>query len=231
MPSLSVSVIIPAYNRQAYIAEAVQSALQQSHRPLEIIVVDDGSTDGTRSAVQKFFPSVRYELQQHSGAGAARNRGAEIARGELLAFLDADDVWPPYKLARQLEAFQLRPDLHMVFGQVRQLHDGPEWSSGIVGRLSNPSQLMAGYAPGTMMVRRDAFFRVGPFKTDWKVGEFIDWYARARDLQLRETCLPDLLLFRRIHKSNQGIVEHASRSDYAKVIKASLDRRRMRGQE
>jgi len=226
----SVSVIIPAYNRQTYIAEAVRSALSQSQSPLEVIVVDDGSTDGTRQVLEQFFSEVRYEVQPHCGAGAARNRGAELASAEFLAFLDADDMWPPHKVARQLEAFRLRPDLDMVYGQVRQLHDGPEWLSGISETAPDLSQSIPGYAAGALMVRRDAFFRVGPFSLDLKIGEFIDWYARARELGLRETCLPDLVLFRRIHASNQGIVERASRSDYAKVLKASLDRRRALGQ-
>jgi len=229
--SESVSVIIPAYNRQAYIAEAVRSALEQSLKPQEVIVVDDGSTDETRHALEPFLPKIRYELQQHSGAGAARNRGAEMANAEFLAFLDADDMWPPYKILKQLEAFRLRPDLDMVFGQAQQLHDGPKWLSGISESAPDQSQLIPGYAPGAMMVRRSAFLRVGPFDTQLKIGEFIDWYARAKELGLRETCLPDLVLFRRIHSSNQGIVERASRSDYAKVIKASLDRRRSLGQK
>jgi hypothetical protein len=146
-----------------------------------------------------------------------------------LAFLDADDRWPLYKLSRQLEALQQQPDLDMVFGCVQQLHAGTEWEEAMVKPEGDTSRLMRGFVPGTMLVRREAFFRVGELKTEWKVGEFIDWHARATDMGLRSVCLPDLLLWRRIHTTNQGIVQRASVSDYAKVIKASLDRRRARG--
>jgi glycosyltransferase involved in cell wall biosynthesis len=223
-----VSVIIPAYNCQSYIAEAIESALHQTHAPVEVIVLDDGSTDRTLEIARGFSP-VRCVSQAHAGAGAARNRGAALARGVLLAFLDADDRWPLYKLSRQVEALRHQPELDMVFGCVQQLHAGIEWEEAIVKPDDGTSQLMRGFVPGTMLIRREAFFRVGELRTEWKVGEFIDWHARATDMGLRSTCLADLLLWRRIHATNQGIVERASVSDYAKVIKACLDRRRARG--
>ncbi len=225
----SVSVIIPVYNGERYLAEAVESALGQSHAPAEVIVVDDGSTDASAEAARRFSEHVRYEWQAHAGIGAARNRGTELARGELLAFLDADDRWPTGKLARQLEVLRLDPDLGMVFGHVRQLHDGPEWEMGIAQQSSSPSELVPGYLPGTLLIRRETFTRVGRFRTDCKVGEFIDWYARAQELRLRSMCLPDLMLWRRIHRANQGILQRASVNDYAKIMKASLDRRRAAG--
>ncbi len=220
----SISVVIPAYNCEAYVAEAIESALKQTYAPLEIIVVDDGSVDRTSAIVQAFPTPVRFASQPHGGAGAARNRGAALATGDLLAFLDADDRWPRYKLERQVAA--LRPELHMVFGRVRQLRTGKEWEQGIALDILDGSESMNGLIPGTMLIRRGAFYRVGEFRSEWKLGEFIDWYARAVELGLRSVCLPDLLLWRRIHTSNTGVLQHAYRSDYAKVLKAALDRRR-----
>ncbi len=228
MPSdLSVSVIIPAYNCEEYLGEAIESALHQTYPPLEVIVVDDGSTDRTCEVGQAFPPPVHCISQPHMGAGSARNRGAAMARGALLAFLDADDRWPLYKLSRQVEA--LRPDLDVVFGYVQQLHAGPEWAAGTADAAAAASPLVTGVLPGTMLVRREAFFRVGEFKSEWKLGEFIDWYARATELELRSLCLPDLLLWRRIHTTNTGVLQRHSRTDYAKVLKAALDRRRANG--
>jgi PST family polysaccharide transporter len=221
-----VSVIIPVYNGERYLGEAIESVLAQTHRPIDVIVVDDGSTDGSSEVAKGYSASVGVAVQANAGSGAARNRGVELARGGLLAFLDADDRWPEYKLARQVEALELNPQLDAVFGQVRQLRDGPEWKSGVLEPSCSPAFLMTGYVPGTMLIRREAFLRVGPFQTAWKVGEFIDWYARATEIGLQMECLPDLVLWRRVHQMNQGIVERASVSDYAKVIKASLDRRR-----
>ena len=221
----TVSVIIPVYNCQRYIAESIESALHQTYAAMQVIVVDDSSSDRTLE-IAHGFAQVQCVSQAHAGAGAARNRGAALARGELLAFLDADDRWPLDKLKRQVEALRRRPDLDMVFGCVEQLHAGTEWEEQIA-QPGRTSSLMPGLIPGTMLIRRKAFQRVGEFKTEWKVGEFIDWYGRATDLGLQSACLPDLLLWRRIHTTNQGIVERASRSDYAKVIKACLDRRRI----
>jgi glycosyltransferase involved in cell wall biosynthesis len=225
-----VSVIIPAYNCQCYIAEAIESALHQTYIPVEVIVLDDDSTDRTLEIARR-FSSVHCVSQVHAGAGAARNRGAALARGALLAFLDADDRWPLHKLSRQVEALRHQPNLDMVFGCVQQLHAGTEWEEAIAKPDDSTSQLMPGFVAGTMMIRREAFIRVGEFRTEWKVGEFIDWYGRATDMGLRSMCMPGLLLWRRIHATNQGIVQRASVSDYAKVIKARLDRRRARGSD
>jgi hypothetical protein len=86
--------------------------------------------------------------------------------------------------------------------------------------------MVPGMVPGTMLIKRDAFFRVGLFKGNLKVGEFIDWYARAVELKVRSLILPELFLWRRIHDSNQGVRERQSVSDYARVLKAKLDRAR-----
>lgn len=100
----SVSVIIPAYNAASYIHRALESALQQTHPPLEILVIDDGSADDTAEVVSAYPPPVRLLRQPNSGPAAARNRGAKEARGAWLAFLDSDDTWMPRKLERQLAA-------------------------------------------------------------------------------------------------------------------------------
>jgi glycosyltransferase involved in cell wall biosynthesis len=100
----TVSVVIPVYNGERFVADAIRSVLDQSARPLECVVVDDGSADSTRAVVESFGSAVRYEYQENSGVSRARNRGVELARGELVAFLDHDDVWLPGKLESQLEA-------------------------------------------------------------------------------------------------------------------------------
>jgi glycosyltransferase involved in cell wall biosynthesis len=152
-----------------------------------------------------------------------------LAQGEFFAFLDADDRWPEEKIERQLRAFENNPTLEMVFGQVVQLQNGSEWESGIKENKPAVADMAPGMVAGTLLIKRAAFLRVGKFQGDWKVGEFIDWYARAVELQIRALVLPDLLLWRRIHDSNQGVRERESISDYARVLKASLDRRRAEG--
>ncbi len=220
-----VSVIIPVYNCERYLGDAIESALRQTYRPLDIIVVDDGSTDNSDPAARRFGPPVRYCSQTHAGIGAARNRGTEVARGRYLAFLDADDLWTEDKLALQTAAFDRDPGLHIALGHVRHFHS-PDLPEAAKQKIHCPPEAMPGYSCSTMLVTREAFSRVGPFEVGWQVGEFIDWYARARQTGLKSILLPDVLLRRRLHAANQGIVRRQARTDYVRVVKAALDRRR-----
>lgn len=220
-----VSVIIPVYNCERYLAETIESVLAQTYQPLEMILMDDGSTDGSAEVANRFAHSVRYCSQSNGGIGAARNRGADLAQGNFLAFLDADDRWVTDKLERQIEAFDDEPELDAVFGHVRQFIS-PELDKEAASKILCPSELMPGYIAGAMLIRRSAFYRVGPFQVSWKVGEFIDWYLRAIELGLKMTLLPDLVLWRRLHGANQGIRERQAVTDYVSILKASIDRRR-----
>jgi glycosyltransferase involved in cell wall biosynthesis len=225
--SLLVSVIIPVYNYDRYLGEAIESVLNQTYEHLEVIVVDDGSTDQSGAVAGSFASrGVRYCHHVHAGIGETRNKGVELARGDFIAFLDADDRWPEGKIERQLQAFENDPAPEMVFGQALQLQHGPAWEAGVRDKNRIVAGMVPGMVPGTMLIKRDAFLRVGKFQGDLKVGEFIDWYARAVELKIRSLVLPDLFLWRRIHDSNQGIRERQSVSDYARVLKAKLDRRR-----
>ena len=225
-----VSVIIPVFNYERYLAEAIESVLSQTYQHLEVIVVDDGSTDQSGEVARGFADrGIRYCHQVHAGIGPARNRGVELAQGDFLAFLDADDRWPEEKLERQLQAFESDSTLEMCFGQAVQLQNGPGWEAGVKDPKPPVAGMVPGMVPGTMLIKREAFLRVGKFPGGLKVGEFIDWYARAVELQIRSLVLPDLLLWRRIHDSNQGVRERQSVTDYARVLKAKLDRKRMMG--
>ena len=225
-----VSVVIPVYNYERYLGEAVESVLNQTYQNLEVIVVDDGSTDQSGEVARSFAgKGVVYCHQVHAGIGPTRNKGVELARGEFLAFLDADDRWPLEKLERQLNTFENDPALEMVFGQALQLQNGPAWEAGVSDKSPTVPGMVPGMVPGTMLIKRAAFDRVGTFQGDLKVGEFIDWYARAVELNVRSLVLPELFLWRRIHDSNQGVRERQSVTDYARVLKAKLDRRRAEG--
>jgi glycosyltransferase involved in cell wall biosynthesis len=227
-----ISVIIPVYNYERYLGEAIESVLGQTYQDLEVIVVDDGSTDRSGDVAKSFAGrGVRYCQEVHAGIGPARNKGVELAQGEFIAFLDADDRWPLEKIERQLRAFENDPALEMVFGQALQLQNGPAWEAGVRDKNLTVDGMVPGMVPGTMLIKRDAFDRVGKFQGGLKVGEFIDWYARAVELKVRSLVLPELLLWRRIHDSNQGVRERQSVTDYARVLKAKLDRKRAEAQE
>jgi glycosyltransferase involved in cell wall biosynthesis len=220
-----VSAIVPVYNCDRYLKEALESILQQTHPPSEILVIDDGSTDNSAAVAREFSSSVHYYSQPHQGAGTARNYDTQLAKGDYLAFLDADDIWEENKLSRQLEIFANKPEVDIVFGQMKNFHS-PELPEEVKQKVYCPPELIAGYHPGTMMIKKAAFERVGLFETHWKLGEFIDWYLKAMEAGLKSVMLPDLVLRRRIHQTNTGIRDRDFRQDYVRIVKASLDRRR-----
>ena len=217
-----VSVIIPAYNCERYLADAIDSVLGQCYRPIEIIVVDDASTDGS-AAVARRFPGIRYTDQPHGGIGAARNTGSDLAVGEFLAFIDADDLWVQDKLNRQTAAFEADGSLDVVFGQVQQFVS-PELPADVKNRIKCPSDPAPCRLPGAMLIRRRAFFRVGYFSGP--IGEVLDWAARASELPLKSAMLPEVVLKRRLHATNSVILHGNPQAEYARYLKAGLDRRR-----
>lgn len=225
-----VSVLIGAYNAERYLGEAIESVLAQGYRPLELVVVDDGSTDRTSDVARSFGEVVRCVRQENAGNGAARNRAVELATGELFAFLDADDRFLPDKLERQWSALAADPTLDIVFGHVREFVS-PELTESERELIRPPSPPAPWPAPNLMLVRRASFSRVGPFSESVRVGVTVDWYARAVEAGLRSLMLPDVVLERRLHLDNNGLRERDSRSQYLHVLKASLDRRRARAEE
>ncbi len=225
-----VSVVMPVYNRERYLAQAVESVLSQSYRTVELILVDDGSTDRSAEVARGFGSALRYETQANAGPNAARNRGIELSRGGLLAFLDDDDYWPVDKLRIQVEALEQDPSLEAVFGHVRQFVS-PDLDAEAAARLRYRPETLPGVVPGTMLIRREAFDRVGPFDPQWQVGDFLTWYTRARDVGIRERMLPELVLHRRLHDDNLGIRQRGQTVQYVRALKLALDRRRAKGGE
>ena len=220
-----ISVMIGAYNAAPYLGEAIDSVFAQDYEPTELIVVDDGSTDGTAD-VARSFAEVQVIQQENGGNGAARNRAVENASGELYAFLDADDRFTPGKLTLQKVALDADPGLDIVFGHVREFLS-PELDEETRARLRPPApDPMPWTAPNLMLVRRESFERVGPFTTAVRVGVTVDWFARAAEAGLRYSILPDVVLERRLHTQNNGLRESASRSQYLEVIRQAMERRR-----
>lgn len=220
-----VSVLIGVYNAAPYIGEAIESALTQDHRPLEVVVVDDGSDDGSDDVVRSYEPDVRFVRQERGGIGNARNHAVTLATGEYLAFLDADDRFMPGKLRRQLAAFDEDPTLDMVFGHMREFIS-PGVDPATIAPPRTPPEGLPWYSPSLMLVKHESFLKVGGYSTTLRVGVGVDWYARATDLGLRARMLPEVLLERRLHHGNNGRREADARTQYLHVLKASIDRKR-----
>jgi len=219
------SVIIPVYNGEKYLGDAIGSVLSQAGFLFDVMVVDDGSTDDTAKVVERFGPPVRYHYQMNAGVAAARNQGVAMARGDFFSFLDADDLWTADKMQRQWAAFEADPSLEMAFGHARQFYseDLPPQERN---RIAISTESMPGHHAGAMLIKKEAFFRVGLFKVDLRIGEFIDWYARAVELKLKSVMLTDVVMERRIHQTNLGRLHSDQRAGYVHVLKAALDRRR-----
>jgi glycosyltransferase involved in cell wall biosynthesis len=220
-----LSVVIPVRDGARYLRAAVDSVRAQTVRELELIVVDDGSEDATPELIRALDPPVRGVRQEPAGVAAALNRGVELARGDLIAFLDADDLWVPRKTEVQLAALAADPALHMVFGHVRQF-PSPELTASERAAIARSPEPMPGLSKGTMLIRREALARVGPFATEWRVGDFVDWHARATELGLKAAMLPDVVMLRRLHGSNNTREAAAAHVDYVRIARAALARRR-----
>jgi glycosyltransferase involved in cell wall biosynthesis len=220
-----ITVIIGAYNAERYLAEAIDSVLAQTHPRLELIVVDDGSTDGSGRIAKSYGDPVRCIRQKNGGMAAARNRAIPEARGDYLAFLDADDRFPPDKLRSQLAVFEAQPELDVVYGHVTEFLS-PDLDEAARALLRAPEHDVPWPTPNLMLVRRESFLRVGLFSTELKVGIGVDWHARANELGLRSAVPPIVVLERRLHAENNGIRQRESKPQYLHVLKAALDRRR-----
>ena len=220
-----VGVIIPAYNSERFLAEAIESVLGQTYRPLEVLVVDDGSTDHSRD-VALSYPQVIYILQANAGAAAARNHGVRRSTGELLSFLDADDIWMPEKTALQVAALTAAPDLAIVSGYMQQFA-----APGQQALYSFPEAPLPGYSACTILMRRAAFEALGGFPEHSNASS-ITWFTKMIDRKLRILMLPDVVARRRIHGGNISIQRREAKThDMLRVLKASMDRKRARGRD
>lgn len=220
-----ISVIVTVYNGARYLAAALQSVLAQTYRSVELIVLDDGSDDGSGEIAREFLPRLRYFFYPHEGMAAARNRAVELAAGDFFTFLDADDLFPADRLEHQLAEFARDPALEVVYGHVREFVS-PDLDESASRRLRGAADRIQGRLPSAMLIRREAFFRVGPFDTTLKVGVGLDWSARASEQQLKSVILPEIVLERRLHSGNNALRERESRHQYVQVLKSAIDRRR-----
>ncbi|MDT5271641.1 MAG: hypothetical protein QOH49_3827 [Acidobacteriota bacterium] len=180
-----VSVILPVYNRAGWVARAIESVLAQTHRDLELLVIDDGSTDGTRRVLEGFGARVRLLEQSHAGAEAARNLGLERARGEFVAFIDSDDMWYADRLSSQLPLFR-RAEVGLVFGNAalldyrrtpplrlkRTFFDRVRPSRGrVTGELARGC-----FVPfSSVLVRRELLAEAGGFTSGRVAADYLKW--------------------------------------------------------
>jgi glycosyltransferase involved in cell wall biosynthesis len=224
-----VSAITPVRDGEAYIGEAIESMLSQTAPPDEIIVVDDGSQDDS-ATIAGGYDKVTVIRQERRGQAAAINNALGVVGGEIVAFLDSDDLWTERKLELQREALAADPELDLVFGCVEEFIS-PELEPEERAQLRPTESATPAKLKGTMLIRHEALRRAGQFATEWRIAEFVEWYVRAQEAGLREMTLGDVVLRRRLHKTNIGRRQKGARTEYATVMAQRLRRRRGRAED
>ncbi|MBW1816027.1 MAG: glycosyltransferase [Deltaproteobacteria bacterium] len=231
MTQYLISCIVPVYNGERYLGDALDSIIAQTYQSLEIIVVDDGSTDDTASVASSYGDRIRYFFQPNAGPTAARNLGLGVAQGEFVAFLDADDLWHEEKLRRQMACFEKRSELALCITMVQnfwsqQLHQEEKRFRG--HRLSKP---IPGYSAVTLLARRILFETVGVFNERLQHSADTDWFLRAAAKGAPIELLPDVLVYRRLHENNRSReMSDSSKNEYLELVKNHLHRKRHSGE-
>lgn len=225
----TVSVVIPAYNAVSYLPQTMGSVLQQTFTDFEVLIVDDGSSDDTANwAAQITDSRVRLISQPNQGAGAARNTGIENARGEYIAFLDADDFWEPTKLAKQVQCLDTRPEIGLVHTWVNVANADGRLSERVMtteGEGHIWHQIVV-YNPvksgSTAMVRRECFEAVGRFDSSLKYAE--DWDMWVRVSRKYAVCvLHEPLASYRIHPFNKSKNYEGQLSSFCRIIDKAFE--------
>jgi glycosyltransferase involved in cell wall biosynthesis len=223
-----ISVIIPVYNGAKFLPEAIANVEAQAHPSLEIIVVDDGSTDDTATVAQTLGDRIRYIHQSNQGPAAARNRGLAIAQGTFVAFLDVDDQWPAEKLDHQLAAFAANPQLEIVNGYVQMLQAIPMPNGELNFQPCHAP--VVSFNLGSAVFRRSVFDKVGLFDASQIHSEDVDWFMHARELGVVMVVLEEVTLLYRKHDSNLTHDRRENLKGFMQAVRKSIQRRRNLGQ-
>ncbi len=222
-----ISVIIPVFNGEPFIAEAIQSVFNQNYEPLEIIVIDDGSTDETADVVKNLPGNILYYYQQNSGVAVARNAGLRLAKGGLIAFIDADDVWVDNKLTLQIEQFNQFPETEVVIGFLLPVRSGNQTRLEALPVTNNKGALAL--TLGSTLIKRSVFDKIGGFDEELALSEDTDWFFRLREADVKVRINKEVVQFYRLHDKNITLDKNQANCFQLKAFKKSLDRRRKAG--
>ena len=202
-----VSAIIPTYNNAAFLPEAIDSVISQTYPNIEIIIVNDGSTDNTNEVLRKYLDRIIYIEQENAGPASARNTGIHQARGEYIAFLDADDIWMPTKIEEQLKIFSQNPNASLVYSRMVNFDDRSSKNLSVIprkvfsGRIFDQLLVENLIALPTVIVRSNILDRIGLFDESLFTAEDWNLYLRiARDHEI--IGVNKVLVRRRKHYDN-----------------------------
>jgi len=218
-----VSVIIPVYNGEEFLSEAVESVQRQGYQPLEIIVVDDGSTDGTERIAAALKDVVRYVYQPNSGPPSARNQGVRAARGDVIAFLDADDLWSENKLECQLSYLAADPTVQVVQGPLQLIRrDGGVGGKERFSTFLPPRMTLS---LGSALFRRSVFDQIGLLDESLPYNDDVDFFFRIRECGIPILVHDEVTYFYRRHEHNITNQRQPNEYYFVVALKKSHDRR------
>ena len=222
--STSVSVLVAVYDNARYVRAALASALAQTRPADEIIVVDDGSHDDS-AAIAEATPGVRTIREVHRGVAPTRNIALTHARGDLIAWLDSDDLWTPDKLAVQVAYMEAHPEVGMTFTHQRLFFEpGVERPYWVREEMIGAESLVVGTC--SMVARASLFASVGGFDPAKTPADDTDWIFRARSAGVQLATLPEALLLRRVHATNISTTLPVGRSLVLGMLRDTIKRRR-----
>jgi glycosyltransferase involved in cell wall biosynthesis len=222
-----VSVIMPVHNGEIYLTEAIENIRRQDYKSLEIIIVDDGSTDNTAKIAADFQDLVHYLYQPNTGPAAARNRGLLTAKGDVIGFLDVDDLWSENKLKLQLEHLNRIPSPDVVLGHTQRMQL-IEHEKGNV-RFKEWSGPVLVMHVGSALFRKSVFEKVGLFNESLGYCEDWDWFMRAKEMNVPMVVHKEVTYYYRRHDQNMTNDSEATLKSALKVLRQSLNRRRQEG--
>lgn len=223
-----VSVVIPLYNAEKFIGEALEGVLAQTFRDFEIIVVDDGSTDGSAAVVHRFGDAVRYVYQRNAGVAVATNRGLALSRGQFIAFLDNDDIWLPHKLERQVAFLTQHPNYGLVNCDMEYISESGARLNRVIKGINPQHPYVRLFQKGyviycsMIVVRREVYERVGGFDESFVAAGLQDMEWLSRVVECTEVgYLPETLVLYRDHGPRiSGDLHKANEERYLNKLSA-----------
>ena len=220
---MKVSIQIPVYTGVRFLKEALESVYRQTYGNFEIIVVDDGAKVDV-PALLSAYPEVIYIWQEHRGVAAARNRALDASSGEIIAFLDADDVWAEDKLEKQVLYLKEHPECEIIFTGVENFTELSQ--EHMTGRQKQLQQTDIANCLVSCCVRKSVFETYGVYQEACEYGEDTEFLARLAAAGVNmEHCLQETLYFRRIHEENMSLEhERVAKSDYLKLLAGAFRR-------
>ncbi|BAQ63086.1 putative glycosyltransferase [Geminocystis sp. NIES-3708] len=221
-----ISVIIPVYNGERFLAEAIKSIIKQNYQPLEIIVIDDGSTDKTVNIASRFKDITKYIYQENSGVSRARNTGIKMAKGDLITFLDADDLFPSNSLEKYVDFIKNNIDVDIIQGYTQDQSLCQIEDDRLLFESERKPHIF--FNVGSAIWKRSVFEKIGLFNESMNYGEDVDLWVKVNENRIKKVIIERITLFYRQYKSSINYETARGNMILMKVMKKYLDRCRQK---